>query len=109
MRKMVANGEADALVLDRVWKETEAALAGPNPRLYFEALRVPVVHCVSFFLKSMRLFGIPQPAQWHPEIDTGLHTMMVRRSGLKSSVSDDIEVRFAALVHDIGKGTTKPY
>ena len=103
MRKMVANGEADALVPDRVWKETEAALAGPNPRLYFEALRA----CGALrivFPEVDALFGIPQPAQWHPEIDTGLHTMMVVEAS--EMLSDDTEVRFAALVHDIGKGTT---
>ncbi len=105
MRKMVANGEADALVPDRVWKETEAALAGPNPRLYFEALRACGALRI-IFPEIDALFGIPQPAQWHPEIDTGLHTMMVVEAAEK--LSDDIEVRFAALVHDIGKGTTSP-
>jgi tRNA nucleotidyltransferase (CCA-adding enzyme) len=105
MRQIVADGEADALVPDRVWKETEAALAGPNPRLYFEALRA----CGALrivFPEVDALFGIPQPAKWHPEIDTGLHTMMVVDEAEK--LSDDLEVRFAALVHDLGKGTTDP-
>ena len=105
MRQMVVNGEADALVPDRVWKETETALAGPNPHLYFEALRgcgaLKVV-----FPEVDALFGVPQPPRWHPEIDTGLHTMMVIEQSEK--LSADIEVRFAALVHDIGKGTTNP-
>lgn len=104
MRDMVASGEADALVPDRVWKETEAALAGPRPQLYFEALRscgalrvvYPEVHA---------LFGKPQPAKWHPEIDAGLHTLMVVDQAAR--LSDDVEVRFAALVHDLGKGTTR--
>jgi tRNA nucleotidyltransferase (CCA-adding enzyme) len=105
MRQMVADGEADALVPDRVWKETESALAGPNPRLYFEALR----SCGALrvvFPEVDRLFGVPQPAKWHPEIDTGLHTMMVLEQA--ETLSEDLEVRFAALVHDLGKGNTNP-
>ena len=105
MRNMVANGEVDALVPDRVWKETEAALAGPNPRLYFEALRGCGALRV-IFPEVDALFGVPQPAKWHPEIDTGLHTMMVVDESEK--LSDSVEVRFAALVHDLGKGTTNP-
>jgi tRNA nucleotidyltransferase (CCA-adding enzyme) len=103
MRGMVANGEADALVPDRVWKETEAALGGPNPRLFFEALRgcgaLEVV-----FPEVDQLFGVPQPVKWHPEVDTGLHTMLVIDEAEK--LSDALEVRFAALVHDIGKAAT---
>ena len=105
MRQMVADGEVDALVPDRVWKETETALAGTNPRLYFEALRACRALKV-VFPEVDTLFGIPQPAKWHPEIDTGLHTMMVIDESEK--LSGDIEVRFAALVHDLGKGTTSP-
>jgi len=105
MRQMVADGEVDALVPDRVWKETEAALAGQNPRLYFEALRSCGALRV-LFPEVDALFGVPQPAKWHPEIDTGLHTMMVVEESEK--LSDDTEVRFAALVHDLGKATTNP-
>lgn len=104
MRQMVADGEADALVPDRVWKETAAALAGPNPRLYFEALR----SCGALrvvFPEVDALFGVPQPARWHPEIDCGVHTLMVVEQA--AALSDDVEVRFAALVHDLGKGTTR--
>ncbi|MBT8109019.1 MAG: multifunctional CCA addition/repair protein [Gammaproteobacteria bacterium] len=104
MREMVASGEADALVPDRVWKETEAALAGPNPHLYFEALR----SCGALrvvFPEVDALFGVPQPVRWHPEVDTGLHTMMVLEQSAR--LSDAAEVRFAALVHDLGKGTTR--
>lgn len=103
MRRMVKDREVDALVSDRVWKETEEALRGTNSRVYFEVLRscgalerlFPEVDC---------LFGIPQPERWHPEIDTGLHTMMVLDQA--ELVSEDLEVRFAALAHDLGKGTT---
>jgi tRNA nucleotidyltransferase (CCA-adding enzyme) len=105
MRQMVSDGEADALVPDRVWKETEAALAGPNPRLFFEALRA--CRALRVVLPEVdALFGVPQPAKWHPEIDTGLHTMMVIEESAK--LSGDLEIRFAALVHDIGKATTNP-
>ena len=104
MRQMVADGEADALVPDRVWKETESALAGPNPSVYFETLR----SCGALrvvFPEVDALFGVPQPAKWHPEIDTGLHTMLVVSEAAK--LSKDVETRYAALVHDLGKGTTR--
>lgn len=104
MREIVANGEADALVPDRVWKETEAALRGANSRVFFETLRD--CHALRVVFPEIdALFGVPQPAQWHPEIDTGLHTMMVLEQAEKLSAA--LEVRFAALVHDIGKATTK--
>ena len=103
MRSMVDDGEVDALVQDRVWKETERALAGEKSRVYFEVLR----ECGALrilFPEVDALFGIPQPEKWHPEIDTGLHVMMVLDQAEK--LSPDLEVRFAALVHDLGKATT---
>ena len=103
MRRIVASGEADALVPDRIWKETAAALTGPNPRLYFEALRACNALRV-VFPEVEALFGVPQPAEWHPEIDAGLHTMMVLDQ--VEVLSQKLDVRFAALVHDLGKATT---
>ncbi len=103
MRQMVDAGEANALVPDRVWKETEAALAGPDPRVFFEALRACRALRV-LFPEVDSLFGVPQPAKWHPEIDCGLHTLMTLEQASRLSV--DVEVRFAALVHDLGKATT---
>jgi len=103
MRRMVADGEVDALVPDRVWKETELALAGSNIRVFFEVLRECGALRVLFPEVDV-LFGIPQPERWHPEIDTGLHVMMVLEQA--ESMSTDIEVRFAALTHDLGKGST---
>lgn len=103
MRRMVADGEVDALVPDRVWQETENALLGANIRVYFEVLR----ECGALrvlFPEVDALFGVPQPERWHPEIDTGVHLMMVLDQA--EAMSDDLEVRFAALVHDLGKGTT---
>ena len=103
MRLMVANGEADALVPDRVWRETESALAGPNPRIFFEALRSCNALAV-VFPEIDALFGVPQPPKWHPEVDTGIHTMMSLEQA--AALSDDVDVRFAALAHDVGKATT---
>jgi tRNA nucleotidyltransferase (CCA-adding enzyme) len=104
MRRMVDDGEVDALVPDRVWKETAAALGGSNSRIFFEVLR----SCGALqrlYPEVDTLFGVPQPEKWHPEIDTGLHTMMVLDQA--ELCSDDIEIRFAALTHDLGKGTTQ--
>jgi tRNA nucleotidyltransferase (CCA-adding enzyme) len=103
MRNMVSAGEVDALVPDRVWKETEEALRGSNARIFFEVLR----SCGALerlYPEIDRLFGVPQPAKWHPEIDTGLHTMMVLDQA--KLLSGDLEIQFAALTHDLGKGTT---
>ena len=103
MHRMVEDGEVDALVADRVWKETELALAGSNVRVYFEVLR----SCGALrilFPEVDALFGVPQPERWHPEIDTGLHVMMVLDQAEK--LSDELPVRFAALTHDLGKGNT---
>ena len=103
MRKMVLDGEADALVPERVWKETEAALAGPDPRVFFEALRECDALAI-VFPEIEALFGIPQPEKWHPEIDCGIHTLMVLEQAER--LTEDADVRFAALVHDLGKATT---
>jgi len=105
MREMVAAGEVDALVPDRVWKETEEALRGKNSRVFFEVLR----NCGALerlYPDVDALFGVPQPENWHPEIDTGLHTMMVLDQA--EVRSGELEVRFAALTHDLGKGATPP-
>ena len=103
MSEMVANGEVDALVPERVWQETMRALGEKTPSRYFEVLR----DCGALkilFPEVDRLWGVPQPEKHHPEIDTGVHTMMVLTQAAK--LSDDPKVRFAALVHDLGKGTT---
>jgi len=103
MRQMVRDGEVDALVPDRVWKETEAALCGPNVRAYFEVLRD--CGALRVLLPEVdALFGVPQPPQWHPEIDTGNHVLMVLDQA--EALSSDLAVRFAALTHDLGKGNT---
>lgn len=103
MAGMVEDGEVDELVPHRVWKETEAALAGPAPRVFFEVLRDCGALAV-VFPEIDALFGVPQPPQWHPEIDCGVHTMMVLDQA--TALSAEVDVRFAALTHDLGKATT---
>ena len=103
MSDMVNNGEVDALVPERVWQETLRALAEKTPAKYFEVLRDCGALSV-LFPEIDRLWGVPQPEKHHPEIDTGVHTMMVLTQAAK--LSNDPKVRFAALVHDLGKGTT---
>ncbi|GMR16126.1 MAG: multifunctional CCA addition/repair protein [Gammaproteobacteria bacterium] len=103
MSEMVSNGEVDALVPERVWQETMRALTEKTPARYFEVLR-DCGALKKLFPEIDRLWGVPQPEKHHPEIDTGIHTMMVLAQAAK--LSDDPKVRFAALVHDLGKGTT---
>ena len=103
MRAMVERREVDALVPERVWQETEKALREPKTSEFFRVLRA----CGALqpiYPEIDALFGVPQPAQWHPEIDTGVHTLMVLDQA--AALSADPTVRFAALVHDLGKGTT---
>ncbi len=105
MRTMVARHEVDALVAERVWQESEKALRERAPSVFFKVLR----ECgalARIYPEIDALFGVPQPAEWHPEIDTGLHTLMVLDQA--ALLTDDPKVRFAALVHDLGKGTTPP-
>jgi tRNA nucleotidyltransferase (CCA-adding enzyme) len=103
MQEMVDNGEVDALVPERVWQETERALAENTPARFFEVLR----ECgalARIFPEIDQLFGVPQPPEHHPEIDTGVHVMMVLQQAAR--LSADTRVRFAALMHDLGKGVT---
>ncbi|MEZ5534649.1 MAG: multifunctional CCA addition/repair protein [Thiolinea sp.] len=103
MRKMVSKGEVNALVAERVWQETSRALAEKTPSRYIEVLR----ECGALkilFPEIDRLFGIPQVEKYHPEIDTGAHTLLTLERA--SALSPDTSVRFAALTHDLGKGVT---
>lgn len=105
MSQMAASGELSHLTAERVWKETEKALTTRNPQVYFQVLR----DCGALevlFPEIDRLFGIPAPAKWHPEIDTGVHTLMTLT--LAASLSDEVDVRFATLFHDVGKALTPP-
>ena len=103
MRAMVERGEIHALVPERVWQETEKALRELKAAEFFKVLR----ECGALqpvYPEIDALFGVPQPAQWHPEIDTGVHTLMVLEQA--ALLSSEPLVRFAALVHDLGKATT---
>jgi tRNA nucleotidyltransferase (CCA-adding enzyme) len=105
MRAMVERGELAALVAERVWQESEKALREAAAGEFFRVLR----ECGALkviYPEIDALFGVPQPAEWHPEIDTGVHTLMVLEQA--ALLSADTTVRFAALVHDLGKGTTAP-
>lgn len=103
MQELADSGELDTLVPERVWAETEKALATDRPSVYFETLRA--CGALRQILPEVdSLYGVPQPEKYHPEIDTGVHTMMVLEQAVR--LSADPVVRFAALVHDLGKATT---
>jgi tRNA nucleotidyltransferase (CCA-adding enzyme) len=103
MRGMTDAGEVDALVPERVWQELAKALGEARPSRFFDVMRA--CGALERLLPEVsRLYGIPQPEKWHPEIDTGVHTMMV--VDMAARLSADPAVRFAALTHDLGKGTT---
>jgi tRNA nucleotidyltransferase (CCA-adding enzyme) len=101
MQSMVAAGEVDYLVPERVWAELFKALKEQMPSAFFYTLK-DCTALEKIFPEINRLFGVPQPEKYHPEIDTGLHSMLcLEQSAL---LSPSPEVRFAALVHDLGKG-----
>ncbi|SCC67829.1 multifunctional CCA addition/repair protein [Kosakonia oryziphila] len=103
MRAMTDAGELAHLTTERVWKETENALHTRNPQVYFQVLR----DCGALkvlFPEVDALFGVPAPAKWHPEIDTGVHTLMTLT--MAAMLSPEVDVRFATLCHDLGKALT---
>ena len=105
MRTMVLAGEVDALVPERVWQELSRGLMERAPSRMFEVLR----RCgaLARILPELdRLWGVPQPPLHHPEIDTGVHVMMV--VDMAARIGGTLPVRFAALMHDLGKGATPP-
>ncbi|MCG6872345.1 MAG: multifunctional CCA addition/repair protein [Gammaproteobacteria bacterium] len=103
MKQMVADGEVDALVAERVWTEMERALSEEHPRRFFEVLRA--CGALGRLMPELdALFGVPQPAHHHPEVDTGAHVLLVLERACE--LSADPRVRFAALVHDLGKAQT---
>jgi tRNA nucleotidyltransferase (CCA-adding enzyme) len=103
MREMVESGEVDHLVAERVWTELERALGEARPSRFFETLRGCGV-LQRLFPEIDALFGVPQPEKHHPEVDTGVHIMLVLDAA--AQLSPDTRVRFAALMHDLGKGNT---
>ena len=103
LAEMVKRGEVDALVAERVWQELSGALIEPRPALFIETLR----ECgalARIFPEIDALFGVPQRKEYHPEIDTGVHTLMSLTQA--RGMTDDPVVLFAVLVHDLGKALT---
>ena len=103
MADITQSGELEHLTAERVWQEWHKSLSTRNPEVFLSVLRecgalnviLPEIDC---------LFGVPQPEKWHPEIDTGIHTLMVAKQS--AQLSSSLPVRFASQVHDLGKGVT---
>ena len=103
MTELASSGELQALTPERVWKETSRALMEDHADEYFEVLRACGALKV-LFPEIDALFGVPQRPEYHPEIDCGIHTMMSLQQACKGQYS--LDVRFAVLVHDLGKALT---
>ena len=105
LREMVDNGEVDALVPERVWQELSRGLMAREPGRMFEVLRA--CGALKRLLPELdRLWGVPQPPQHHPEVDTGVHVLLVLQQCAR--IDAPLAVRWACLCHDLGKGTTAP-
>ena len=103
MQRMVTDGEVDALVPERVWQELARGLMAQQPSRMFEVLRACGA-LTKLLPEVARLWGVPQRAEYHPEVDTGVHLMMVL--DVAAQMNAPLAVRFACLGHDLGKGTT---
>ena len=103
IRQIGASGELDSLVAERVWSEMSRALSESNPEIFFQTLRDCGVLGI-LFPEIAALYGVPQTKKYHPEIDTGVHTMMALQKS--AELNFDNEVRFAVLMHDLGKAAT---
>jgi tRNA nucleotidyltransferase (CCA-adding enzyme) len=103
IRKMGESDELGTLVAERVWTEMSRALGERNPSIFFETLRECDVLAV-LFPEIDGLYGVPQTAKYHPEVDTGIHVMMALEKS--AELNFDIETRFAVLMHDLGKAIT---
>ena len=105
LQQMVADGEVDALVPERVWQELSRGLMEARPDRMFDVLRG--CGALARLLPEVdRLWGVPQPAEHHPEVDTGVHLMLVLLQAAR--LQAPLAVRYACLCHDLGKGTTPP-
>ncbi|EEW10068.1 multifunctional CCA addition/repair protein [Vibrio mimicus] len=105
MTDIAQSGELGHLTAERVWQEWHKSLSTNHPEVFLQVLRD--CGALAVVLPELdRLFGVPQPEKWHPEIDTGIHTLMVTKQA--ALLSDSLPVRFAAQVHDLGKGVTPP-
>ncbi|WP_089138260.1 multifunctional CCA addition/repair protein [Vibrio rumoiensis] len=103
MQQIVDSGELQHLTAERIWQEWQKSLSTSEPQVFLEILKQ--CGALAVILPEInRLFGVPQPKRWHPEIDTGIHTLMVAKQA--TLLSPNLAVRFAAQVHDLGKGVT---
>ncbi|NYE63062.1 tRNA nucleotidyltransferase (CCA-adding enzyme) [Duganella sp. 1224] len=103
MKQMVADGEVDALVPERVWQELSRGLMEAKPSRMLEVLRD--CGALARILPELdALWGVPQPEKWHPEIDTGIHVLQV--VDCSARLQRELPVRFACMMHDLGKGVT---
>lgn len=103
MAQIASSGELEHLTAERVWQEWHKSLSTKNPEVFLSVLRD--CGALEVVLPELdRLFGVPQPEKWHPEIDTGIHTLMVAKQA--AQLSSSLTMRFAAQVHDLGKGVT---
>ncbi|RLK57276.1 tRNA nucleotidyltransferase (CCA-adding enzyme) [Stenotrophomonas rhizophila] len=106
MREVAASGELDALVPERVWQELRRALASARPSAFLRTLHD--AQALGAILPELEaLYGVPQRAEFHPEVDTGVHQEMVSDMAAQLAPGDDL-IGFAALTHDLGKGLTPP-
>ncbi|MES9944859.1 MAG: multifunctional CCA addition/repair protein [Candidatus Thiodiazotropha sp.] len=103
MKELIADGCLEGLIPERIWQELTGALGEVQPRSFFETLRA-VGALQQVFPEIDALWGVPQPVQWHPEVDCGEHTMLALQAVVE--LSDDKAIRFATLTHDLGKATT---
>lgn len=100
MQEMVISGELESLTPERVWKEWEKSLSSDDPQVFLTVLRQ--CGALSIVMPEIdALFGVPQPEKWHPEIDCGIHTLLVAKKAAELTTNKTI--RFAAQVHDLGK------
>ncbi|MCE7567170.1 multifunctional CCA addition/repair protein [Aliivibrio fischeri] len=103
MKVLVDSGELSHLTAERVWQEWQKSLSSQHPEIFLSTLKE--CGALAIVLPELNaLFGVPQPEKWHPEIDTGIHTLMVAQQA--ALLSQDLPTRFAAQVHDLGKGVT---
>ena len=105
MNELTCSGELEHLTSERVWQEVSNALSTQSPQVFFKVLRECGALAV-LFPELDALYGVPNPEKWHPEIDSGIHTMMVLEQA--SKLTNDKEIRFSALIHDVGKAVTDP-
>ena len=103
MTEISASGELQHLVAERVWKETDRALCERSPDIYIQVLR-DCGALALLFPEVEKLFGVAQRADYHPEVDTGIHILMSLQQAAR--LSDSSPIRFSVLVHDLGKGIT---